>query len=277
MKNKKKAQKNKNEKQERKFYFLFAIIVVFLPLVLDWCVFANDVPSNITNGEWAGFLGGYIGAVLGGFFSLLGIAWTIHFTRKESKKDRELQIRPYMDIRYLDTEQFQFAKSWLGYVKINVWDESGGETKEVGAGLLYLKNVGNGAATNINISAVAEGIDGNYNIKFTNKNRKVTTNSISPQEETAMSIMVLNTRKAPSKEELIWDENGFADYDISKYVTPSNFVLKIKIEYSDLLTNRFEQEIVLRAGYEMNYEKQKGGKYICMLDIMEKGMPRVIE
>ena len=60
MKNKK---NNKGDKQEQKIYYLFALIVVILPLLLDWCIFNNDYPSNLTNGEWAGFLGGYIGAV----------------------------------------------------------------------------------------------------------------------------------------------------------------------------------------------------------------------
>lgn len=273
MKNKK---NNKGDKQEQKIYYLFALIVVNLPLLLDWCIFNNDYPSNLTNGEWAGFLGGYIGAVLGGFFSLLGIAWTIRFTRKESKKDRELQIRPYLDILYHDTDKFLFTKSWLGYVKIDSWDNSDEEPKQVGAGLLQFKNVGNGAATNINICAHAEGIDGHYRIKFTNKNTNVTTNSIRPGDETSMSFLIHNTRPAPSKEDLEWDENGFASYDCLKYATPSNFIVKLKLEYNDLLTNRFEQEIVLKATYEMSCNKELGGKYICMLDIIEKSTPKVV-
>ena len=82
------------------FVVVFFILCIGIPLFIDWIIIGNKFPSNIINSDWVSFLGGYIGAILGALFSLIGIAWTIKFTREQNRSDRELQIRPYFDIRY---------------------------------------------------------------------------------------------------------------------------------------------------------------------------------
>lgn len=71
--------------------------MVVIPLVIDWLIIGNLFPSNISNTDWVG----YIGALIGSVVSFLGILWTINFTREQNQTDRELQIRPYLDIRYI--------------------------------------------------------------------------------------------------------------------------------------------------------------------------------
>ena len=80
------------------------IAVVALPLIIDWLIIGNSFPSNISNSDWVGFFGGYIGSIMGCFISLIGIIWTISFTREQNRADRELQIRPLFDIRFSQVE-----------------------------------------------------------------------------------------------------------------------------------------------------------------------------
>lgn len=257
----------------------FCLLVIGLPFFLDWFIIGNEVPSNISNSDWVGFFGGYIGALLGALFSLIGIAWTIKFTREQNRADRELQIRPYFDIRYLSVKQPCHTESWLGYVVINVWDmKSDNNVSEnhfpVGSGLLYLKNVGNGPATNINFDVCVENIKTEYRAEFTNQNTKVTTNSIIQSETAELSIDITNSRQAPKKEDFEWFNDKFATYDTHKYKTPEPFVIKLILKYNDLMSNSFCQELIFDASHYMCYKKGEDGQYHCELHLRDIGVPK---
>lgn len=253
----------------------FFLLAIGIPYILDWCIIGNEIPSNISNSDWVGFLGGYIGAILGALFSLAGIAWTIKFTREQNRADRELQIRPYFDIRYIPSvNTLPKDVQFLGYVMINEYDDNGASSQDVERGLLYLKNVGNGPATNIDIAVSVEHIQVKYSAKFNNKNTKVTTNSVISGEESAISFIVTNNSLAPSKNDLTWDENGFADYNPAKFQIPSGYDMVISLNYNDLLGNNFDQQLKFAVTYEMSYDKETGGKYLCNLHLTEKGIPQ---
>ena len=72
-----------------KKWFVFCLIIlsilliVGIPLSVDWIIVANDIPSNISNTDWVGFLGSYIGAIIGGIVSLIGIGATVRFTKQQ--------------------------------------------------------------------------------------------------------------------------------------------------------------------------------------------------
>lgn len=252
-----------------------AIAVVTLPLVIDWLIIGNRFPSNISNTDWVGFFGGYIGALIGSVISLLGILWTISFTREQNRADRELQIRPYLDIRYIPLfNNISDRTSWLGYVAIDEFDENEADSQDVGRGLLYLKNVGNGPATNIDVSVSVENIKVKYRAKFNNQNTKVTSNSIQQGEEATISFLISNNRIAPSKDDLTWNEYGFANYNAVKFPIPSSYNIVILLSYNDLLGNIFTQELKFNVTYGMAYNKDSGGKYECDLYLAEKGVPQ---
>lgn len=238
------------------------IAVVILPLIIDWLIIGNNFPSNISNADWVGFFGGYIGALIGSIISLLGILWTINFTREQNRADRELQIRPYLDIRYVpSTNRLAGKASWLGYVMINEYNNNEAELKETERGLLYLKNVGNGPATNINVDVLVENIKVKYSARFNNQNTQVTSNSVQQGEEGAVSFMISNDSIAPSKEDLIWNEHGFAHYNSVKFPMPSGYNIVVLLHYNDLLGNIFTQELKFDVRYGMAYDKENGGKY----------------
>ncbi len=130
-----------------------ALMVVLFPLVLDWLVFGNTIPSNLTNAEWSGFLGGYVGAIVGAIVSLIGIVASIRFTKQQLAlsqsqfaEQNRLNNKPMLDccisnvceednddIITMRCEYTQYSKSDLPDVII----------------LLELANIGLGAALNI--------------------------------------------------------------------------------------------------------------------------------
>lgn len=68
---------------------LSVILVVGIPIAIDWLIIGNSVPSNISNSAWVGFLGSYLGAIIGGAVSLTGIILTIRFTRLQLNAEKE--------------------------------------------------------------------------------------------------------------------------------------------------------------------------------------------
>ena len=95
-----------------------SVSLIVIPLLIDWLIIGNNIPSNITNQEWVNFLGSYVGAIVGGIVSLIGIGWTIRFTQKENRADRELQIRPVFDIYCHHCNEVK--ENWLGYISLNI-------------------------------------------------------------------------------------------------------------------------------------------------------------
>lgn len=83
------------------FIIIVTVCIAFaVPFALEWFVFRNNISSVLSNGEWGGFLGSYIGGVLGGLGTLLAVYITTKETREIQKstleqieKDRELNAR----------------------------------------------------------------------------------------------------------------------------------------------------------------------------------------
>lgn len=78
------------------FSFLIILIIFLLPLLLDILVFNNSYVSKVSNDGWAGFLGGYIGAIIGALTTLVGIKMDMKFNLLEKAKDDVKSIRPFL-------------------------------------------------------------------------------------------------------------------------------------------------------------------------------------
>ena len=261
---------------------IVACIIIVIPLIIDWLIIGNNVPSNIANSDWVSFLGGYIGAILGGIGSLIGIILTIRFTAEQNRRDRELQIRPYFDIRCEYTDSFTFTKNWLGYIVLDTWEKEDEKNKqnEVCSFLICLKNVGNGPATNLSFKMEmnTEGIQ--YSSKFTTKNLKVTTSSVSQNSQAEVSVEILNRKQAPLKEDCRWEDfdgMSFCHYDNSKYSFPSRFSFSLDMMYNDLLGNRFLQKMQFDAYFEMSVKKDEDCSFRCETDLKEISPPVMIK
>lgn len=63
-----------------------AIVFIGLPLFLDWFIVGNKISSNISNSEWIGFLGSYLGGVLGAGATIFGVVLVNNFQNIEEVK-----------------------------------------------------------------------------------------------------------------------------------------------------------------------------------------------
>ena len=86
-----------NKKKSEKIYIagafaVVAIVFVIIPLFTDAFIFGNNVPSSITNGEWASFLGSYLGGVLGGVCTLFTVLVTVRINNKLMLKAEEERL-----------------------------------------------------------------------------------------------------------------------------------------------------------------------------------------
>lgn len=66
-----------------------ACFVFVIPFLLEFLVFRNDISSVLSNAEWAGFFGSFIGGILGGTGTLLAVYFTTKETRNIQKNMSE--------------------------------------------------------------------------------------------------------------------------------------------------------------------------------------------
>ena len=59
------------------FICVYCIFSIGLPLAFKYIIFESTAYSNLTNNEWAGFLGSYVGGILGGLGTLFSVYYTV--------------------------------------------------------------------------------------------------------------------------------------------------------------------------------------------------------
>ena len=83
---------------KKKYMIILFVLVVILPVILQYAVFANSVASNASNDGWASFLGSYIGGVFGGGMTLAAVLISVRETRRiQQENSRENRIRAARD------------------------------------------------------------------------------------------------------------------------------------------------------------------------------------
>ena len=97
---------------KKRVFLIIVVIVVAIPIAVDWLIIGNNFPSNISNSEWISFLGGYIGGIVGALVALIGIFETIRFTKEQlemSKSQYEEQKRlnyiPVLDCKIYELKK----------------------------------------------------------------------------------------------------------------------------------------------------------------------------
>lgn len=84
---------------------IFIIIIVdfsiIFPLILEYCVFRNTIYSVLSNGEWSGFLGSFVGGIVSGLGTLVAVYFTTSETREIQKKsEKQNNIKECKDFTY---------------------------------------------------------------------------------------------------------------------------------------------------------------------------------
>lgn len=82
--------KFKNKRQK----FIIILIIVLFPIIIRIleCIFDFDIDAN----GWIGFLGSYIGSIIGAITALMVVNIEIKNSQKEKKNDEIKQLRPYL-------------------------------------------------------------------------------------------------------------------------------------------------------------------------------------
>ena len=82
------------------------VLVILFPILMDIFILGNDIPSNISNSDWAGFIGSYVG----GIATIVAVVITIWHTTKENnermiqaglenRENRRKSIKPFLETR----------------------------------------------------------------------------------------------------------------------------------------------------------------------------------
>lgn len=243
------------------------IALVLLPLAIDWLIIGNNFPSNVSNSDWVGFLGSYIGSIVGCVVSLVGILWTIRFTRDQNRADRELQIKPFLDIRYREPSDKNDGSDQLGYLMINILEHNDAELLEIGSGDLIIKNVGNGPATNIRLDGMVFSSREKYKAVYSSSRAEVTTTTVNPEKSAKISFEICSKHRAPSNNELKPTENKGLFILEDGYTLPNRFSFEVVINYNDLLSNQYSQKLMFSAKYVLNEELRVEGRLPCLLHL----------
>lgn len=74
---------------KKKYVYGLVLIYLFLPIIID--IFFMDLfVTHWNKGEWAGFLGSYLGGGIGGIITLVGVWWQITNEKKTKEKENKL-------------------------------------------------------------------------------------------------------------------------------------------------------------------------------------------
>lgn len=262
---------------KRILFILMIVLIVLLlmPLAFDWLIIGNSIPSNVSNSDWIGFFGSYYGGLFGGIFSLIGIVFTIRFTQEQNKKDREIQARPFFDIIPKYENKPVYTKKWLGYVDVSISRGDENQSYPTGSLLLNFKNIGNGSATNIDFEVITDQIVDDHRAFFSNRNTKVTTNSLRIGEDADLSIDIQTNYLMPDLGcRTVVDPDGnehkFANIDIKTFPRSAGFAVILK--YDDILGNHFQQKICLEASFGMEEDRT----FSCDILVSHIGAPSLI-
>lgn len=220
------------------------LVILIIPILIDYLIIGNNFPSNINDSDWMSFFGSYIGSLIGAFVTLIGLIITLNFTRKQNNEERRLGFAPHF--KYTMNQKTLLNKKHDIDIFIVV-DEN--PNTNVNA-TLKLKNVGNGPGLEMIVS----------NIFFDAKDiSSVLVGSDGIVENGSEIFMLIDLRLRLDEidnNKLIKNLPG----SLVEYSPPSKDVrktgtLSMCIEYEDLVGNKYEQIIELIMPITLESEK----------------------
>lgn len=269
---------NMKKRQMIVIIILSMIVIIGLPIVIDWLIIGNNIPSNIANSEWVSFFGGYIGAFVGAVVSLIGIIITIRYTNEQNKQDRELQIRPYCSIRYVHDKKLVGTNKIIAELPIGCEPQKNNGPKYVS--ILYIKNIGLGPAMEFefDVDKIDDGREHYPIIMQRNadtSNRSV--NLLQPGEEAAFPIHIYFNFDTIRDEDFI-DLGGSSllRYHVKEEVMQKykNFHIVIHVKYYDMYQNQYYQKITLSSNMHVGGKiDEKQANHLCDINLKEITTP----
>lgn len=95
-------------KENKNLVIGFSIVIIAIPVI-----FLVSSPIGIIPKDIGLQLVGYAGSIIGGFFTLYGVWWTIINQNKKQKEELAIQFKPLIEIKsnYVPDESFENCKS----------------------------------------------------------------------------------------------------------------------------------------------------------------------
>ena len=105
---------------------IYIILSIIIPIIFKYCIFENPELSNLTNSEWAGFLGSYAGGILGGLGTLIAMWYTVKTSLNIQKENNDaMNIQLQSDIQRRDKESREkFANEIANHLGVYITDIS---------------------------------------------------------------------------------------------------------------------------------------------------------
>lgn len=122
------------------------VIIAGIPIVVYFLSVLPVFPSG-ENNDWAGFWGGYLGAVIGAFTTMLVFYFTIKKSDKDRKEENRLQVLPVMLYDISNIRRETPSKQFECIFEIDRF-----EAKANLCFNLRMKNIGLGTAQEIELS-----------------------------------------------------------------------------------------------------------------------------
>lgn len=96
------------------FVIILFLLIVLMPVLLEFFVFRNNFESVLNNETWANFLGGYIGGVLGGVSTLIAV----YISTKETRRIQSENYKQFVEEnKYRERqEKKKFADEIVEYI-----------------------------------------------------------------------------------------------------------------------------------------------------------------
>lgn len=262
---------------------LSTIVILLLPVAMDWLIIGNSIPSNVSNSDWVAFLGSYIGAILGAIVSLAGIIITIRYTNKQNQLERELQVRPYCIVRHVPRGQLKEGTNILGELAFAY--DSPEENRSPYHSLIYIKNIGLGPAVEFNFVLEHEEMNNKRKIfQMLVQRTQYTWNHLvhvlQPGEEAALYLAIaFNFEEITENDFLEMDD----DYRLKFVVKPKtlqkyeSYNIIIHVTYQDMYQNQFQQELKLSVNPHVRLiENKKEANYSCDVNLIEVTPPKKV-
>ena len=89
---------------KKNLILIVVMVAVGIPVIIYGLSVIPVFPSGLNN-DWAGFWGGYIGAIVGGMCTVIGVFWTIQYSRENYKEDVRNRSLPYIALTTLQSDR----------------------------------------------------------------------------------------------------------------------------------------------------------------------------
>lgn len=109
-----------DNKEKMRIILPFIVLAICVPIIVDFFIFGNSFHSNISNESWAGFLGSFLGSIIGGGCTCWAVIKQKQYADEQRKLDEVAEIRPYIvavsprDVKFWDRLELHFIIQNIG-------------------------------------------------------------------------------------------------------------------------------------------------------------------